>query len=110
MTTRGGVATPFLYLGVRIMSSYKVIAPGFFGGISYSPTGKRTTLIVDKPFAKDKLPSWLEPMVAVKVTPADKAKATKTAKAEAAKAESDAAEVDSAMFVTGATPSVVETL
>lgn len=39
---------------------YKVLEPGFFNKMLYSPTGKRRVLTVDKPFPKDKMPSWLE--------------------------------------------------
>ena len=41
------------------MPKYTVIAPGFYDGKVYSPTGKRNVLHTDKPFGKGKLPSWL---------------------------------------------------
>lgn len=53
------------------MPSYKVLQPGFFGGKSYTPRGKRKVLHTDKPFPKIKsgkgkgkedVPSWLERM------------------------------------------------
>ena len=53
--------------------SYKVIAPGFFNGMMYSPTGKRRTLTVEKPFKKDEIPSWVEEIKATR------SKATKPA-------------------------------
>lgn len=49
------------------MSTYKVIAPGFYGDKYYHPEGKRKTLTTDKPFTKGKksknpIPSWLSEM------------------------------------------------
>lgn len=45
------------------MPTYKVIAPGFYGGNYYDPEGKRKTLTTDKPFTKkNKMPSWLAVM------------------------------------------------
>lgn len=39
------------------MPSYRVIAPGFFGGTIYEPGGKREIIDVDKPFKV--VPSWM---------------------------------------------------
>jgi hypothetical protein len=46
------------------MPRYKVIAPGFHNKMLYHPegTGKRNFLDRDKPFSKDEMPSWLEPV------------------------------------------------
>ena len=44
------------------MATYKVIAPGFYNGLLYSPNGKRRVMVTEKPFAKNKKPSWVEPM------------------------------------------------
>lgn len=48
------------------MPTYKVIKPGFHGGYSYDPEGKRKTLTVDAPFKK--CPSWLQPIKEVSPT------------------------------------------
>ena len=41
------------------MPKYTVIAPGFYEGELYSPTGKRNVVTTAAPFGKGKLPSWL---------------------------------------------------
>lgn len=42
------------------MPQYKVIAPGFYKGEMYNPTGKRRVLTTDKPFSqKNPMPSWV---------------------------------------------------
>ena len=73
------------------MPKYNVIKDGFHDGVLYSPHGKRTVLTTDKPFSKEKMPSWVEPVKAVsadeKLTPAQKAAITKAKnKADADKA------------------------
>jgi len=41
------------------MPSYKVIETGFFDGQLYEPFGRRSMLIVDKPFTEENMPSWV---------------------------------------------------
>ena len=43
------------------MPLYRAKEPGFFGGVYYAPGSKREFIEVDKPFDKDKIPSWMEP-------------------------------------------------
>lgn len=99
------------------MPSYKVIAPGFFGGQQYHPEGKRDVLHTDKPFpkkdGKELIPSWLKSIKAE--TAAEKKKriaAEKKAKAAADKAKADDTdEIKGASFMGDADDSSsVETL
>lgn len=80
------------------MPQYKVIAPGFYGGVYYKPDGKRPVLHTDEPFKKDNLPSWLAEMP--KETSAEKknrvAAEKAQAKADKQKAKADKQEIDNA--------------
>jgi hypothetical protein len=42
---------------------YRAKEPGFYGGVYYAPGTKRQLIEVDKPFDKDKTPSWMEAYV-----------------------------------------------
>lgn len=42
------------------MATYRVISKAFANGMLYEPGGKRSTFTTDKPFPKNKIPSWLE--------------------------------------------------
>ena len=85
--------------------TYKVIKPGFFNGKLYDPEGKRDTLTVDKPFKKDKIPSWLivmpEESTAVKAKreaqEASQTAATKFIKGEIKKAEAVVKDAEKAL-------------
>lgn len=88
------------------MPKYKVKAKGFFGGKMYDPDGKRTYVVVDKPFKK--CPLWLEPMKAETAAEKKKREAAekRQSKIDAEKAEIDKAEIEGASFL----GSTVETL
>lgn len=97
------------------MPLYKVIAPGFYEGKYYKPTGKRRTLHTAKPFGKEKLPSWLAEMP--KETAAAKKKREAAEKAQAGAEKKQAKEqekdIEDASFMgagENATGSSVETL
>lgn len=103
------------------MPQYKVIKPGFYNGKMYDPDGKRPVLVTDKPFPKDKTPSWVLPMKGRSQSAAEKEAAenevaeAKKQKEEAVKAEREAVERASTTKVdfTDSTPgeaSSVETL
>ena len=79
------------------MPSYKVIKPGFYDSKYYHPEGKRQTLHTDKPFKKDEMPSWLEPIAAE--TAAAKKKRLADEKKNAEKVKSDQKDVDDANFL-----------
>jgi|TARA_Y100000310_G_scaffold127563_1_gene126692 hypothetical protein len=53
------------------MPSYRVKQKGYYGGKIYDPEGKRRTLVVDKPFDKKTMPSWVEPIKEVSPVKAD---------------------------------------
>lgn len=81
------------------MPQYTVTKKAFFNGKLYGPNGKRRILTTDEPFAKDKLPSWCEPIKAPAktvddLTPAQKAARTKAANKAAKAAADEAPEVD----------------
>lgn len=80
------------------MPSYKAIKTGFYEGATYSPSGKRKILTVDKPFKK--CPSWLEPIKGESASEvkARKAAETKRINAEKKKAEEDKKAVDAVTF------------
>ena len=87
---------------------YKVIANGFYGGITYKPKGKRNILHVDKKFKK--VPSWLELM---KSETAKEKKArvedeSTSSENEAEQAKSDKVEKDAVTFTEK--PKTVQTL
>lgn len=67
------------------MPKYEVIAPGFYGGVTYDPHGKRSTLTTEKPLKP--VPSWLKPHDEKAVKPAAKAAATVSPDAATVKAE-----------------------
>jgi len=93
------------------MPSYQVTENGFYDGRMYSPTGKRRTLHVDKPFKK--CPSWLKPIKAESAAESKKrVAAEKKANASNAKQVADGtAEVKGASFMgDGANGATVETL
>jgi hypothetical protein len=95
------------------MPKYEVIEQGFWGGVMYSPTGKRKVLHADKPLKP--LPSWLKEVKPE--TAAEKKKrlaAEEVAKkADADKADQDRKDVDDMSFLgegEAAATGAVETL
>lgn len=46
------------------MPKYKVLKPGFFGGIFREPGGRHDPVVTAKPIPKKEQPSWLELMKA----------------------------------------------
>lgn len=82
------------------MATYDVIGTGFIEGILHSPDHKtRNVVITDTPFKK--VPSWLKLRDAKKLTPAQKAAATK-ARREAEEKEFKAV-ADNKKDIAGAT-------
>ena len=95
------------------MPQYKVIAVGFFGGVMYSPEGKRKTLHTDTPFKKGKLPTWLEEMKPETAAQKKKREAAAKVAAESAaeQAEQDEKAIEDASFLgEGESGGNVETL
>lgn len=82
------------------MPSYKVKSSGFYNGTFYSPNGKRSVLIVDKPFKKGEVPSWLEPIKSETAAQAKSRKAAAAKQAETDKKDAEAKKkaVDSVTF------------
>lgn len=62
------------------MPKYKVLKPGFFGGIFRTPGGKHDPVVTAKPIPKTKMGTWLEEVVPPK--PLTKAEQKKAAAAE----------------------------
>lgn len=73
------------------MPQYQVTAVGFYNGVMYDPDGKRKTLTTDKPFPKDKIPSWLK---AIKPETTDQKKKREAAEKKAAEEAADKADAD----------------
>lgn len=67
------------------MPKYQVIAPGFYGGVTYDPNGKRQTLTTEKPLKP--VPSWLKPYDEKAEKPAAKTAATVAPDAATVEAE-----------------------
>lgn len=81
------------------MPRYKVIAPGFYNDLFYSPEGKRPYLNTAKPFTKkNPMPSWLTDMPKESAGLKAKREAYEKAQADlnAAKAEADAEDIKNA--------------
>lgn len=99
------------------MPRYQVLEPGFHGGKTYSPLGKRKVLHTDKPFPsknkKEQVPSWLK---RVKDETAEEKEARLLAekyadKQGAEKSEQDEKDIQDASFMgEGEQSNVVETL
>lgn len=89
------------------MATYKVIAPGFYDGLVYSPTGKRQVLTTEKPFAKDKQPSWLEP---IKVSDEKVVKKTKDSKSNGPLSDEDDKDTNVTFIADNEQTPTVETL
>lgn len=84
------------------MPSYRVKEKGFFDGRIYDPNGKRPVLVVDKPFTKKNMPSWVEPIK--ETTTQSKARQTaakKQTEAAKKKAAEDKKDIENASFMGG---------
>ena len=94
------------------MPRYRVLKPGFFNSEYYSPTGKRSVLVTDKPFKKDNIPSWLEAIKEESAAQRKKRESveSKNAADDALKSESDKRDIDSVTFTQAPSRTHVETL